>query len=91
MLLQPSCKELQARLQRRAASSSHFFPASLLDSQLAALEWRRRGGDEDGEQEEPWGLVAPDSGGVMFPAPEAIADALAERVRVELLLLASSS
>ena len=95
VLLQPSREELQARLQRRASSGAHFFPPSLLDSQLAALEWRLSGGgggggagDDEGE-EEPWALVAPDRAGgaaeMVMPAPDAIADALAERVRRELL------
>lgn len=38
ILLEPSKEELLKRVAARAAEGGHFMPASLLDSQLAALE-----------------------------------------------------
>ncbi|KAK9807899.1 hypothetical protein WJX72_012467 [[Myrmecia] bisecta] len=38
VLLQPSREELQKRLVAREAAGTHFMPAKLLESQLAALE-----------------------------------------------------
>lgn len=38
MLLNPPREVLAARLAAREAAGGHFMPASLLDSQLAALE-----------------------------------------------------
>lgn len=39
VLLDPDAAVLQARLQQRAASGSHFMPPALLASQLATLEY----------------------------------------------------
>ena len=38
VLLQPNREALAKRVQERAASGSHFMPASLLESQLALVE-----------------------------------------------------
>ena len=38
MLLRPTLEDLQARVAARAKKGGHFMPASLLQSQLDALE-----------------------------------------------------
>ncbi|PNH04837.1 putative gluconokinase [Tetrabaena socialis] len=72
VLLAPDVSDLRSRLERRAG---HFFPASLLDTQLSTLRF---------EAAELFAHEVPDEDGV-FPPPERIADRLASA------LLGSSS
>ncbi len=69
MLLDPSRVELEQRLQRRQESHSHFMPPSLLQSQLAILEYE--------ENELAWHAVPNPATGLLPPPERIAADAMA--------------
>ena len=71
VLLDPPREVLERRLVERATAGAHFMPASLLDSQLAALQW---------EEGELFLRVAPGGGGEAWPQARQVVDAIARHL-----------
>lgn len=74
VLLAPSHDDLAARLSHRAASTSHFMPPNLLDSQLSTLQV---------EDWELWACIRPDAATGQFPSVDAIVSMIMQQLKCE--------